>query len=257
MMISTKHFDLSLIYTTLVLLCLSFLVACEKPSDDARDSSTNTNTSTSEQTTSNLVELKLTLPQARFTETPKNLPGGLTEIEPPRTTPRPSLKVAPGLSNVALGKSVTASDDFPVTPVEPAVVTDGDKEAMEGRSLVLGPGQQWVTIDLGKPYEIHAIAIWRDHGTPKIYYDVIIELAGEDDADFIEGQIIFNNDRDGSSGRGVGKDLPYWESYEGKLIPVDKKVARYVRIYSSQSTHNQFNAINEVEVYGKVAGDEQ
>jgi hypothetical protein len=212
-------------------------------------------TDTSKPPADDRVDLVITLPQPRFAETPKNLPKGLTEIEPPFTSPRPALQVEPGLSNVALGKPVTASDDFPAAG-EPPLVTDGDKEALEGRSLVLGPKQQWVTIDLGQPFEIHAIAIWRNHRVPHIYYDVIVELAGEEDEDFIDGSIVFNNDRDGSAGKGVGEDLPYWEGFEGKLIPVDRKVARYVRVYSSGSTHNMLNSINEVEVYGKASEQE-
>lgn len=241
-----------------VCVSLSLLAACAEEKPESVDENSNASKSSdTPNAQTHLVKLELQLPAARFTETPKNLPGGLTEIEPPRISPRPLMEVEPGLTNVALNKPVEASD-MSLTPVEPAVVTDGDKEAQEGRSLVLfGPQQQYVTVDLGKPYEIHAIAIWRDHGAPKIYYDVIVELAGDQDQDFIESEIIFNNDRDGSSGLGVGEDLPYWEGHEGKLISVDKKIARYVRVYSSGSTHDDFNKINEVEVYAKPAGEEQ
>jgi len=87
-------------------------------------------------------------------------------------------------------------------------VTDGEKEATEGSYVELGPGVQWVQIDLGSPHELHAIVVWHFHTSARVYRDVIVQVA--DDADFIGNvRTLFNNDHDNSAGLGVGPDLEY------------------------------------------------
>ena len=54
-------------------------------------------------------------------------------------------------------------------------------------------------------------------------------------------------------GLGIGKDLEYFESNEGKLIDAKGEVARYVRLYSKGSTDSDLNHYIEVEVWGKPA----
>jgi len=80
--------------------------------------------------------------------------------------------------------------------------------------------------------------------------DVVVQVA--DDADFIsQVRTLFNNDRDNSSGLGVGADRPYVETAEGKLIDAKGTVARYVRLYSRGNNANDQNHYLEVEVFGR------
>ena len=105
-------------------------------------------------------------------------------------------------------------------------------------------------IDLEQEYEIYAIVIWHYHSMARVYRDVIVEVA--DDVDFIDNvRLVFNNDHDNSCGKGIGKGYEYVETYEGRLIPVAKQKARYVRLYSNGSTASEMNHYTEVEVYGK------
>jgi hypothetical protein len=92
--------------------------------------------------------------------------------------------------------------------------------------------------------------MWHFHGEARVYRDVVVQVA--DDADFIKGvRTIFNNDRDNSSGLGLGKDREFFESAEGKLVNMKGVKARYVRLYSKGNTSDDQNHYTEVEVYGK------
>jgi hypothetical protein len=93
---------------------------------------------------------------------------------------------------------------------------------------------------------------WHFHKTPRVYFDVIVELA--DDAAFTKNvRAIFNNDADNTAKRGAGKDMNYVETAEGKLIDAKGSKARFVRLYSRGSTANELNHYVEVEVYGRPA----
>ena len=194
-----------------------------------------------------LAPLPLQLPKPVFKETPKNVPVG-THVEPPAKGPRAPFMAHEGASNLAQQQAVSGSDNDPIIG-SLDLVTDGDKEAAEGSYVELGPGVQWVQIDLGQSRSIYAIMIWHYHGQPRVYHDVIVQVA--DDADFIEGvQMIYNNDHDNSAGQGIGQDLGYWETFEGKLIDAQGVRARHVRLYSNGSTSNEMNQYTEVEVWG-------
>jgi len=52
---------------------------------------------------------------------------------------------------------------------------------------------------------------------------------------------------------GVGTDREFFETFEGKLIPVKGVKARYLRFYSKGSTESALNEYTEIEVYGKPA----
>lgn len=194
------------------------------------------------------VKLELELPKPRFIGTPKNLK--TPNLEPPRVGPRPAFMVPAGTKNLALNKPVTASDNEPVIG-EAEQVTDGDKEGVEGSYVEFGPGTQWVQIDLEKPSTIYAVVVWHFHNEARVYRDVIIQIS--DDPDFTTGvKTIFNNDHDNSSGLGVGKDLEYIETFEGRIFDAKGTKGRYVRLYSNGNTANEMNHMTEVEVYGKV-----
>ena len=63
--------------------------------------------------------------------------------------------------------------------------------------------------------------------------------------------MVFNNDHDNSLGLGVGQDLHYVETAEGKLIDAKGVQGRYVRFYTGGNNNNDLNHWIEVEVYGK------
>lgn len=195
------------------------------------------------------VELQLKLPRPMFTGTPKNIK--TANLEPPRAAPkRPAFMVPQGTTNLAAGKTVTGSDQEPVIG-ELEQITDGDKEGVEGSYVELGPGKQYVQIDLGKPAILRAILIWHFHSQARVYHDVIVQTAA--DEDFItDVKTVYNNDHDNSSGLGVGKDFEYIETYEGRLIPVADVTARYVRAYSTGNTSDEMNHYTEIEVYGAL-----
>jgi hypothetical protein len=196
-----------------------------------------------------LEPLPIQLPKPMFEGTPQNL--SVPNLEKPLGRPRDPFLAPAGVKNVALGKTVTASDMEPIIG-EIDQINDGDKKGAEGSFVELGPGLQSVTIDLGQPHEIYAVLFWHFHKTARVYFDVIVQLA--DDADFTKNvRTIFNNDNDNSAGLGAGKDMNYVETAEGKLVDAKGNVARYVRLYSNGSNANELNHYVEVEVFGRPA----
>jgi hypothetical protein len=195
-----------------------------------------------------LVPLQIKLPSPGFVGTPSDNPAA-ADVEKPTGKPRPPLMVPPGVTNVALGKTVTSSAANAM-PEDLAKITDGDKEANETSVCLLKRGMQWVQIDLGNSYEIYAIVVWHAHDTPKVYHGVVVQVA--DDADFTKNvRMLFNNDKSNGDGLGVGTNREYFESNEGKLVEGKGTVARYVRLYSRGSTESHMNEYTEVEVYGR------
>ena len=197
-----------------------------------------------------MVELKLTLPKALFIGTPTAMKN--VNLDPiNKDKKRGPFMVPEGTVLLSAKKPVTASDAAPVVGSLDQV-TDGDKEGADGSFVELGPGKQWVQVDLGAEANISAILVWHYHSMARVYHDVIVQVA--DDADFITNvKTIFNNDNDNSSGMGVGKDYEYIENADGKLIDAKGVKARYVRLYSNGSTASEMNHYIEVEVYGKPA----
>jgi F5/8 type C domain-containing protein len=196
------------------------------------------------------VPLKLSLPAPAFKGTPKDIQTN-SYTEPYPDKPRPPFMVPSGLKNVAQGSKVTTSDKN-ATAEALAKLTDGDKEASEQSIIYLRKGTQWVQFDLGSPQEIFAILLWHAHNSAKVYHDVVVQVA--DDQDFIQNvRTIFNNDQDNTSGLGVGTNLEFFEIHEGKLIDAKGVKARFVRCYSKGSTESALNEYTEVEIYGRPA----
>jgi hypothetical protein len=109
---------------------------------------------------------------------------------------------------------------------------------------------QHVTIDLGGRFAIYAVAVWHYHKQARVYNDVVVQTA--DDPDFITGvRTVFNNDHDNTAGLGLGREMNYVETAEGKLIDAKGVEARYVRLYSNGNSSTRTNHYVEVEVYGK------
>jgi len=190
--------------------------------------------------------LKLTLPKPMFIGTPTNIKSA--NLEPITGKPRPAFYVPKGTVLLSLKKPVTSSDSNPVIG-DLDMVTDGEKSGGDGYFIELGPGPQWVQIDLGAPHPLSAILAWHYHSQARVYRDVVVQVS--DDAAFKTGvTTVYNNDHDNSSKLGVGKDKEYIEVAEGRLFDPKGVKARYVRLYSNGNTTNDLNHYVEVEVYG-------
>ena len=197
----------------------------------------------------NQVVLKTQLPPPLFVGTPAPL--NVPNLEPPTKGKRPDFYVPAGSVNLAKNKKVTASDERPNVGTLDMIV-DGDKDGNEGSWVELGPGKQWVQIDLAKRATISAVLIWHFHSQARVYRDVVVQVS--DDPTFNSGvNTIFNSDFSNELGLGAGKNLNYIETYQGKLIDAKGVQGRYVRLYSKGNTSNQLNHYIEVEVWGKPA----
>ncbi len=196
-----------------------------------------------------MAPLPLQLPKPMFVGTPTNI--SVPNLQKPLGKPRPPFYAPEGCVNLAAGKTVTSTDDMPIIG-EIDMITDGDKEAADGSYVELGPFLQHITIDLEEQAEIYAVLVWHYHKQARVYFDVIVQTA--DDADFITNvHTLFNNDIDNSAGLGIGKDMHYIETSEGKLIDGKGVKGRYVRLYSNGSNANDLNNYIEVEVWGRPA----
>jgi hypothetical protein len=195
------------------------------------------------------VPLKTDLPKPLFVGTP--VPIKVPNLEPATKGKRPDFMVPTGTVNLAKGKKVTASDSDPVVGTLD-LITDGDKEGDEGSWVELGPGKQWVQVDLEKDANISAIMLWHFHSQQRVYFDVVVQVS--DDPKFEKDvTTVFNADAANELGLGTGTDRPYIETYEGKLIDAKGVKGRYVRLYSKGNTTNKLNHYIEVEVFGKPA----
>jgi len=197
-----------------------------------------------------MVELDIKLPKPMFIGTPQNLQ--VPKLEKPLGKPRPPFLAPEGTANVAFGRPVKSTDEAPVIG-ELKMITDGDNEAGDGSYVELGPFLQNVTVDLGKKHTIYAILVWHYHKQPRVYYDVVVQIA--DDANFTSNvSTLYNNDLDNSAKMGIGSDNHYVETAEGRLIDAKGVQGRYVRLYSNGNSNDDLNHYIEVSVYGKPAG---
>jgi hypothetical protein len=196
-----------------------------------------------------LVPLRIVLPQPVFEGTPQNLK--VPNLEKPRWKAREPFLAPDGVKNVARRKPVSGSDMSPIVG-ELEMITDGERSGEEGYFVELAPRKQQITIDLGAPHEIYAVLFWHYHNAPRVYFDVVVQIA--DDAAFSKNvRILMNNDHDNTSGLGAGKDLNYVETSEGRLVDGKGAIARYVRLHSNGNSANNLNHYVEVEVYGRLS----
>lgn len=193
-------------------------------------------------------ELKLKLPKPMFVGTPTNIKSPNLEVTGKSRGP---FYVPVGTKLLSMKKTVTSSDMNPVIG-DLDMVTDGEKSGAEGYFIELGPGKQWLQIDLGASYALHAILAWHFHSQPRVYRDVIVQVS--DDKNFAKNvTTVFNNDHDNTAKLGAGKDKEYIEVAEGRLFDPKGAKGRYVRLYSNGNTTNDLNHYVEVEVYGTPA----
>jgi len=195
------------------------------------------------------VVLSIALPKAMFKGTP--VPMNEPNIAPGRAKgqERAPIKVPEGSVNLALKKPVTSNEPLPVVG-DLEMVTDGDKSGEDGHNVDIGFGKKWVQIDLGLNANIYGVSVWHYHGQARAYRDVIIEVA--DDEDFTQNvQLVYNSDHDNSYGKGIGEEMGYVETNEGRYMYCPKGTkGRYVRLHSQGNTSNDQNHYIEVEVYG-------
>ncbi len=250
-----KDFDSITKVCVLVFLAifLCFVPACKKSSpesssDSSGKPSADTDTTVAQNTgPAEMVPIEIVLPKPMFVGTPQDTK--VPNLEKPLGKARPPFLAPAGTTNVALEKPVASSDEEPIIG-EIEMITDGDKEAADGSYVELGPFVQNVTIDLEAMHEIYAIVLWHYHKQARVYFDVVVQVA--DDPDFITNvRTLFNNDIDNSAGLGVGEEMHYTETNEGKLIDAMGVKGRYVRLYSNGNTGNDLNHYIEVAVYGK------
>jgi formylglycine-generating enzyme required for sulfatase activity len=198
-----------------------------------------------------LVPVEVELPTPVFIGTRENIRAPCTK--PVQTEPGPPFLAPKGTKNIALGKPVSSSDQEPVIG-ELEMVTDGDKEAVDGSYVELGPFLQDITIDLQAEHEIYGIRAWHYHKLPRVYFDVIVQISN--DPDFISAvHTVFNNDMDNSAGLGLGTDMHYVDTCFGEIFDAKGAHGRYVRLYSNGSTANDLNHYVEVEVYGQAIAE--
>jgi len=195
-----------------------------------------------------LAPVKIDLPSPAFRGTPK--PQDEPNVEKPLGKPRPDFLAPQGTVNLARGKKVAGSDPAPSSG-EYDLVTDDDKEATDFGYVKLRTGTQWIQIDLEQRATIYAVLIWHNHAEARVYRDVIVQVS--DEPDFLHAKTVFNNDYDNSSGLGIGEQMGYVETSEGKLIDCRGVEGRYVRCYSKGNTHDEENHYTEVAVYGRPA----
>lgn len=192
------------------------------------------------------VPLKVEYPKPLFAGTPR--PISLSNLEPAGIK-RPDIMVGADVKLLSKGKKITSSDSLPVIG-ELSYLTDGDKTGIDGAYVELGPGVQWVQVDLGTSAKIAAVAVWHFHSQARVYHDVVIQIS--DDAEFKKGvTTIFNTDDDNSAKLGKGSDKSYVETNFGRVVDAKGTSGRYVRLYSNGNTSDELNHYCEVEVFGK------
>ncbi len=240
-------------YSKIALVVLFVALISVFNSNKAFSNEPSTPTSQDKNTDANSVDktgwkpIDINLPAAMFVGTPQDIT--VDNLEKLLGKPRPPFLAPPDTKLISLNKPVTSSDNDPIIG-RIKYITDGDKAAADGHFVELMPLKQYVTIDLGKEYEIWAIVVWHYHLQPRVYFDVVVQTAN--DPDFLmDVKTIFNNDNDNSSGLGKGKDKNYIETNEGKLIDAKKVKGRYVRLYSNKNSTDDLNHYVEVSVYGR------
>ena len=193
-----------------------------------------------------LAPVPIELPKPGYEGTPANL--SIPNLEKISVRERPPFLAPAGVTNVAKGKKVTSSEKDPVVG-ELAMITDGDTTQVDGNYVELGPGPQWITIDLESPHEVYGVLFWH-YFQPRVYFAVVVQTA--DDEGFAKNvQTWFNNDLANKAKAGAGKSMNYIETYEGRLVDAKGVIARYVRLYSAGNNVNDLNHYIEVEVFGR------
>ena len=181
-----------------------------------------------------------------------------TEVKVEETQQETAVETATAETETATEE--TEESDLVPIPIElPKPMFVGTPQNIQGvqnlekpRGKARPPFKQHVQVDLEAEYEIYAILVWHFHKQAIVYFDVVVQVSN--DPDFItDVTTVFNNDIDNSAGLGIGKDMHYVETSEGKLIDAKGIKAQYVRLYSNGNSSNDLNHYIEVEVFGRPA----
>lgn len=193
-------------------------------------------------------KLQIDYPRPPLVCTLNQLPKGTRIIRAPHATPAGYL-VPRDARVLSRGKRVTLSDPYPVIG-SAEMITDGEKSFSDMSFVQLSDGKQWAQIDLGASCRIYAIAMWHEFGQEEVHRDVVVQVS--DDPAFKENvRTVFNNDQDNSLGLGTGKDLEYFETWQGKVVEVDGVRGRYVRVWGNgPSVHGSAVTFVEIEIHG-------
>ncbi len=238
-------FGLSICVLSLVAVVM--LASCSRKPQQDKQKSADVDAVNKGNVGADWVPVLIELPKPMFVGTPTNIKG-VAKLEKPLGRARPPFYAPAGVTNLAVGKPVTGSEEDPIMG-NLDMVTDGDKEAPDGSYVEMGPFLQYVTIDLEQEYDIYAVLLWHYHKRGRVYFDVVVQISK--DPDFIDVVTIYNNDHDNSAGLGIGQDMHYVETNEGRLIEASGARGRYVRMYSNGNSSNDLNHYIEVEVFGK------
>jgi hypothetical protein len=192
------------------------------------------------------VAIEIELPEPFFGGTPIDY--WSPNLEPEDFKDRPPFMAPEGTELISKDKAVTSSE----VPVHGQLkqITDGDKDYARSSTVELPGDLQWVQIDLEEDFEIYAIVVWHFHEGKRVYFDVVVQVSNDEEFGN-DVTTVYNNDHDNSSGLGVGEDKEYQESYQGRLMDAKGVSGRFVRLYTSGNTADDFNHYVEVEVYGK------
>jgi hypothetical protein len=139
--------------------------------------------------------------------------------------------------NIILHRGVSSSN---VT--DAIFATDGIKN--NDKFTQLDDGKQFIQYNLGQLYDIDKINLWHIWGAK--YKDVIVQASTSPTFDKDSTEIIYNNDKDNSSGLGTGENDEYTEI--GLSVSKNGLQAKYIRLYSNGSNLNASNHYSEVEV---------
>ena len=92
----------------------------------------------------------------------------------------------------------------------------------------------------------------RDEARARGAFNVVVQIS--DDPEFKKDvTTVYNNDATNELGLGKGKDYCYYESNEGRVIPVAAVKGRYVRFHSKGNSAGPSNDYIEAEVWGVPA----
>ena len=243
-----RKFYQKALFVFILIGAVLLLACCDKPAPEPTDPGSDKNATTEPAAEEEkMVPLPIELPEAMFAGTPTNIVDD--NLEKPLGKPRPILYVPEGTTNVALGKPIKSTDEYPIIGTIDQI-NDGDAEASDSSLVELGPFEQNITIDLEGKYDIYAILFWHYHAQGRVYYDIVVQTA--DDAEFTTNvKTLFNSDIDDSLGLGTGEDKHYIETAEGKLVDAKGIEARYVRLHSAGNSEDAMNHYLEVAVFGK------
>ena len=177
-------------------------------------------------------ELKLQLPKPMFIGTPTNIKSANLEVDH-RASRAARSSCRSGTKLLSLKRPVKSSDMQPVIG-ELNMVTDGEKEGGDGYFVELGPGKQWVQIDLGASYALHAILVWHYHSQARVYRDVDRPGVGRQGLPQGRDDGLQQRPRQLGSGSASGRtrSTSRWPR-AGSFDPKGAK-GRYVRLYSER-----------------------